>query len=1325
PNKGIGYGILKYITDEKENNEPPYNIKPQMVFNYLGQFGNGNEKMTTYEIARESVGNLGSLKGQREYELEISGLIANKQLSLTLRYNKKQYKKETLENFANHYKTELSRIIDYCTRREERELTPSDLIYKKLTLETLEDISKQYPVEDIYTLSPMQEGMLFHTMLEDTGSEPAYIEQMSYRLRADLQMENVRESLNQLLKRNAILRTAFHEGEDRPIQIVLQERQVDFRYDDIRERIPAKEQEAYITEFKIKERNRTFDLSKDVLIRVNVIQIDDKTYDFTWTHHHILMDGWCLGILITEFFEYYNSNLQKRPPNLPPVSPYRNYIEWLEELDGEAAGKYWEEYLSYYEEAVEIPGRVGGRRTPNSERKRSIDHIRFQLTEENTLHLSRLAAQNKVTLNTLLQTLWGIVLGKYNRTEDTVFGAVVSGRPSEIESIESMVGLFINTIPVRIRCEKKLKLKELIRKIQEEAVESDPHHYYPLARIQAHTHLKQELLDHILVFENYPVAEQIEGVGGSGDSRDHRDLKVEISNVEAFSRTNYDFNMVIFPGDQLAFLVEYDDSIFDKKMIDKLLRHFENLMLQTVAQPGIFIYQYEYLSEEEKQWILTEFNKLEDAPPAKTIHELFEEQEKRNPNQMALTGASAAALPQGMQEKAKKENLAYHLTYGELNRKANRLARKLIEKGIKPDMPVAIKTGRIVEMITGILGILKAGAAYLPIDPDFPEKRIDFILKDSAARIMITAGEEAVEKRQVEETINLQEESREIGKHTHQPFHTNNCSTHNLAYIIYTSGTTGRPKGTMVEHRNAAAYLYAFSREFQFSTKDILVQLASYAFDAFVEEVFGLLTAGGKIVIPRREDILEIHRLTAIINKFKATVIDCSPLLLNQLNQQEEILESAVHTFISGGDILKGEYIGNLLKTGSVYNTYGPTETTVCALYYRCSHQPPANVPIGKPIENYTVYILDENQNLQPTGIPGELCIAGPGVVRGYLNRIELNREKFITSPYVKEKDTRLYKTGDLARLKTDGNIEFLGRIDQQVKIRGFRIELAEIENQLLKHERIEEAVVQATEIDGEQTLTAYLVSGDRPSLSEIREYLAKRLPTYMIPQQFMNIEKIPVTPQGKIDKHALEAYGTAVRTDTRYAAPKSDTEEITTAIWKEVLKQDKIGTRDDFFQLGGDSLKAIMLVTKIHKKLNVKVPVGEIFKKPTIKELVGYILDASKEIFIPIERTEEREYYKLSHSQKRLWVSSQLETDPSKFNIPSTNIIEGAINREAFDRAFEALVERHESLRTIFQIIENEPVQKILSVEKSGFKVKHVDLRESGDGEQKARERI
>jgi amino acid adenylation domain-containing protein/non-ribosomal peptide synthase protein (TIGR01720 family) len=1279
PHKGMGYGILTYLTAEEHKSEIGIKLEPQISFRYrhpLQLESGAEQKQEFFETAEELTGHGASPEAQREYELEVFGSIKNKRMEISISYSKAQYKSETIQKLLNRWEALLNDLISYCTSREKKELTPSDFTYRQLSIEELERLKREYIIEDIYGLTPLQEGMLFHALYQmDVSTD---FVQNSYRLQGELDLEIVKKSLNELFKRHDILRTVFvYEGLRRPLQVVLEGRQVDFYTEDIRQTIAEPEKEKYVKEFIEKDRRRAFNLSKDALMRVSVIQSADESYEFTWSFHHILMDGWCMAIIMREFFELYTAYRENRPYRLPAVIPYRRYIEWLERRDKSESQRYWAEYLDSYEEFAGIP-RVNSLNTLLTvESGYAREEVVFSLTGGKTGRLNELAGKSHVTVNTVVQTLWGILLAKYAGRNDVVFGAIVSGRPSELEGVESILGLFINTIPVRIRIndEEKTTFKELLQSVQKTAIESEPHHYYPLARIQAENPLKNHLLDHIIAFENFPIEEQIEGIiigdgrkGGAGDLR--------VSDARAFGQTNYDFNVVIGLLEQMVINFIFNGNVYQKQMVERIARHFEKVVDHVIAGDDLEIEDITLLSEEEKRQILFDFNNTySEYPGNKAIHQLFEEQVEKRKDNLALV--------------FNKEELSYI----DVNRKANRLAGELRAKGVTTDTIVGIIEERSFEMIVGILGILKAGGAYLPIDPEYPQERIEFILNDCNVNVLFIQsrlGErEFFNKERIE---NIPLDLGTLGGEENDDINIENVSKPgDLAYVMYTSGSTGRPRGVMVEHRSVVR-LVRSPNVVELTEETRILQTGAPVFDATTFEIWGSLLNGGVLCLVDSDGILDAKRLGQLLVEEKINTLWLTSPLFNQLAWQDSHIFSNLEYLIVGGDALSPKHINRVRNTNKslkIINGYGPTENTTFSTFYHIDKDFAGQIPIGKPVKNSTTYVLDRYSHLQPIGILGELYTGGDGVARGYLNNPGLTEERFIENPFAA--GDRLYKTGDLARWMPDGNVEFFGRVDFQVKIRGYRVEPGEIENHLQKHERVKDAVVIVKKDANSENkfLCAYITFQNESALSvpELREYLSKELPDYMIPSHFVVLDEFVLTTTGKIDRQNLpDPEKAALKSDVEYAAPGNSIEMKLVEIWQHVLEREHIGINDDFFVIGGDSIRAIQIASRMNQA-GYKLDVANIFQYPTISELAPKVKTGEKSA----AQDAVTGIVPLTPGQRTFFARSNARIKPHHFNRAVLLYSREEIDEDGVKGVFTKIQEHHDALRMLYQQREGE----------------------------------
>lgn len=1130
---------------------------------------------------------------------------------------------------------------------------------------------KKTDVKDIYSLSPMQEGMLFHYGLDKKSS--AYFEQTSFTLEGYVDVKVFEETFNKIIKKYDVLRTIFtYRKTKKPRQIVLKNRESKIYYKDICH-LEKEAKHTFIEKYKNIDIEKGFDLERDIPMRISILKISESTYKVVWSFHHIIMDGWCLGIVIKDFFDMYKKLKNKENILFESARPYSSYIKWIEKQDKEEGINYWENYLQSYEEQAVVPKikRV------EVDKYQSKDYT-FNLTKELTQRLRRIARRNNVTVNTIFQAAWGALLCRYNNTEDVVFGSVVSGRPSEIPEVENMVGLFINTVPIRIRYNDEDTFSDIINSVQREIIVSDKYNYIPLAEIQANCEVKQGLIDHIIAFENYPLDEGINRL----NNRD--ELGFSIGEAENFEQTNYDFAITVMPKEEIVIKLKYNSLVYDEDYIRKVGNHIFNTLNQITVNPQLKMKEIEILAEKERMEILKDFNNTSvEYPRDKTIQKLFEEQVERTPDNTAVVFED---------EK---------LTYRELNEKANSLARKLRKNGVKSESIVGIVVEPSMEMITGIMAVLKAGGSYLPIDSNYPKDRIKYMLEDSNVHILLTQNR-LTEKLKFEGKI-IDLEDIEIYGENNQNLEIINKST-DLAYVIYTSGSTGRSKGVMIEHRSLVNLCAWHNHYYSVSSLDKASKYAGFGFDASVWEIFPYLTIGASLYIIPKDIRLDIKKINDFFEDNKITIA----FLPTQMYERfKEIENNSLRALLTGGDNLKS------YKKCSyqLINNYGPTENTVVTTCYPMSQDFDC-ILIGKPIWNTRIYIVNKYNQIQPIGVPGELCIAGEGLAKGYLNRPELTKGKFVENKF--DQRSKMYKTGDLARWLPHGNIEFLGRIDNQVKIRGYRIELGEIESNLLKHEDIKEAVVAVKKDEkNEKYLCGYIIADKELKLLKLREYLSNKLPDYMIPSYFVQMKNLPLTSNGKIDRKSLPEPNRKANVELKYEEPRNRTEQAIAVIWQDILSIDeKIGIKDNFFELGAHSLMVTMLAARIHKEMGVEIPLKEIFKNPYINRMSQYINKAKKSIYESIEPVVKKESYRLSSAQKRMYMLNQLSKETINYNVPTVMKIEGIIKKERIEKVFKALIKRHEVLRTGFEMIDDEPIQRIY--EEVNFGIEYIESKEA-----------
>ncbi|QHZ48658.1 non-ribosomal peptide synthetase [Bacillus sp. NSP9.1] len=1056
---------------------------------------------------------------------------------------------------------------------------------------------KKEHVQDIYYLSPMQEGMLFHTLLHP--GQGFYIEQISMQVKGSFQKEILEKSMNVIIDRYDIFRSVFvHEKMKRPVQVVLKQRTFAVQEIDL-SGLSEKEQNEKIEEYKQKDKEKGFQLAKDIPMRTAIFKKGTDHYEWVWSYHHILLDGWCFGVVVQELFKVYNALRDNKPYSLPPVKPYKEYIKWLEQQDKQTSLAYWQTYLDGFEGQTTFREQRNKTEQPVSQ----PEELLFTLPKEDTEAFTRLAKAHNTTLSTALQAVWSVLLSRYQRSRDLIFGTVVSGRPAEINGVEHMVGLFINVVPKRVTFGGQTTFTELITDLQKQSLESEPHQYVPLYDIQSHIGAP-DLIDHIIVFENYPLQE-------ANKQQEEKNLGFTMGDVSVFEKSNYDLNLLASPGEEMLLKLAYNRNVYDSAFAVRLKEQLLTAIREIVSNPHQPLDDINVVPEEEKTRLLSELNPPADEEKARlTLPQWFEHYAEAIPEHPAVSAAGRT------------------LTYAELNEQANRLARLLRKKNISRDKAVALFFRRSPEMVIAILAVLKAGGAYLPIDPEYPRERIQYMLEDSGAVCLLTQEElqdQAAQLSFTGETIAIDgpAASAESGDNLEL-----DGRPETLAYIMYTSGTTGKPKGNLTTHANIARVVKE-TNYIDITQHDTVLSLSNYAFDGFTFDLYGALLNGGKLVIADQKTILHIKKLSETIQNENITVMFATTALFNLLVDEGTDWMKGLRKVLFGGERSSVRHVKKALAAmghDRIIHVYGPTETTVFATFYPVNSVPDTavSIPIGKPLNETGAYILTENGRLQPLGAVGELCISGAGVSRGYLNRADLTAAKFVPHPF--QSGDIMYRTGDLARWLPDGNIDFIGRVDDQVKIRGHRIEIGEIEEQLLRLQSVKEAVVLTRRSEsGDAVLAAYVVPTPEEDVSEeaLRRGLARQLPAYMVPAGFVILEELPLTENGKVNRRFLpEATAPSEKADDR--EPRNETENKLAAIWSDVLGRPKIGVDENFFEIGGHSLKAMAVISRILKELGVDVPVHVMFDKPTIAHLAAYIENggesgkAGKTVFNP-----------------------------------------------------------------------------------------------------------
>jgi len=1041
-------------------------------------------------------------------------------------------------------------------------------------------------IEDIYPLSPMQQGMLYHSLY---GAESGlYSELYRFTINGPLNIDHFRAMWDHLAKVRPVLRTIFRWKKlDSPVQIVLKERRPAFDIKDLRT-IAEDDQKRELDTFCQKIRTTPFDLENGPLMRVTLFLLGKDKIHVVWNFHHILMDGWSIPVLMRDLFTIYIALEAGQKLPYPTARPYKDYIRWLDKQDKDSAMTFWEKQLGDFSG----PTPLSADYHPAKREGFSVGKKALDLSQELTSGLNAVAKDARVTLSSLISTAWAILLSRYSNEDDIVFGYTVSGRPPDLESSEDIVGLFINTLPLRVKIDETKGFLALLKDVHDQSVEIRDYEYSLLTDIKACSSVPggQSLFDSIVVFENYPS----ESINIEGD--------FSISDFAVTEMTNFDITVLVSPGKQMNICIEYAKDIFKDSTIERMISHLHNLLENIAVRPKAQVCDLTMLSKEESQQLLVEFNDMDsDLPKDKSPYQLFEEQVRKTPEQTAV---------------AFEDN---SLTYKELDEKANQLAHYLRKKGVGKEAMIGLLLERSLDMIVGILGIQKAGGAYIPMDPEYPKPRLEYMLEDTKAPVLVTQSAllERISKRPTN-TVVLDTDRDKISlesKDDPSPLST----PENLSHVIYTSGSTGVPKGVMIEHRNVIAFLYWCMEEFSFDEYEKMIASTSICFDLSVFEFFLPLITGAQVIILRSsleiDDYLKDHAATMV-----NTVPSALKHFLTVTNTRHRI--KAINL---AGEPLKLDLVQkayDTLDVDIIRNLYGPTEDTTYSTNFRVPKDFNRQPLIGRPISNTKAYILDKYLNPVPVGVIGEIYLSGAGIARGYLNAPEKTTQRFIPNPFATLKDNYLYKTGDLGQYLSDGNIEFLGRVDYQVKIRGNRIELGEIEARLSTYEGISDCVViDKDDKEGDKYLVAYYVSPKDISITDLRSYLKEILPEYMVPSRFVHLESLPLTPNGKIDRKALpEPEGLRPEMEAVYTAPRNDIERIIAEVWEAVLGIDRVGIHDNFFDLGGHSL----LIMKVLAKMQLEYPIGvqDFFDYQTVAELAQIISERMESV--DVSRVED-----------------------------------------------------------------------------------------------------
>ncbi|MDM3885477.1 amino acid adenylation domain-containing protein [Pseudomonas sp. BCRC 81390] len=1291
PDKGLGYGLLRYLGDAEVRDQLERAAQARVTFNYLGQFDASfdAEAGALFTPGRESAGRTQCVGAQLGNWLGITGQVYAGELFLEWTYSADVHHPATIENLAQAYEQALAELVEHCCDGRHLGVTPSDFPLAALTQAQLDSLPLAAgQIADVYPLSPMQQGMLFHTLYDQQAGN--YINQL--RVDVDgLDVQRFRQAWQATLDAHDILRSGFIlQGElGQAVQVVRKAVELPCSEHDWRSQ-PALEQA--LQALAESEREHGFDLSAAPLLRLVLVRTGDTRHHLIYTNHHILMDGWSTSRLLGEVLQRYAGLAPQAQ-----ASHYRDYIAWLQGQDAAVAEAFWKAQLAALDEPTRLAQAIAG--SAGSSGSGQGNH-RLAFDPEQTARIEAFARANRVTVNTLVQSAWLLLLQRCTGQASVCFGATVAGRPADLPGVEEQIGLFINTVPVIGAPRAEQTVAEWIGQVQAGNLAVREFEHTPLYEVQRWAGQGGDaLFDSILVFENYPVAEALQQGAPAG---------LRFGDVAVQEQTNYPLTLVVELGTTLSMQYSHDRALWSDETIGRLAGYFANLLQALVENADAVIGELPMLGLAEQKQMVEGWNETHATyPNERSIHQLIEAQVFATPD--------APALVFGEQT----------LSYAELNRRANQLAHRLRELGVGPDVLVGIAMERSLEMVIGLLGIVKAGGAYVPLDPEYPQARLRYMFDDSGIALLLSqshlrdslpipAGLRCLELDS-EDLSGYRDANPDI-----------DVAPLNLAYVIYTSGSTGRPKGAGNSHRALVNRLWWMQKAYALDASDSVLQKTPFSFDVSVWEFFWPLMTGARLVVAQPGAHRDPQLLVDTIDHYGISTLHFVPSMLQAFMAHEAVERCvSLRRLVCSGEALPAELARQTLQrlpAARLYNLYGPTEAAIDVTHWSCQPDESISVPIGQPIDNLKTHILDGSLQPAVRGSAGELYLGGVGLARGYHQRPALTAERFVPDPFSRD-GGRLYRTGDLARYRADGVIDYAGRIDHQVKIRGLRIELGEIEARLLELPSVREAVVLAQDGPSGKQLVAYVVPADSTQeqgalRDSLRAALKASVPDYMVPAHLLLLEQLPLTPNGKLDRKALPQ-ADASQLQGEYVAPQSALEQQIAAIWAQVLKLQRVGLTDNFFELGGDSIVSLQLVSRA-RQAGLEFTPRELFEHQTVQRLalvarqqrtaqdgdppaasaadaLAALTQAQRQR-LPVPMEQIADLYPLSPMQQGMLFYT-LQGPEAGLYINQTAVSVAGLDIDRFADAWRQVIARHDILRTAFwsdpQL--HEPMQLVL----------------------------
>ncbi|CAL9557198.1 amino acid adenylation domain-containing protein [Streptomyces sp. enrichment culture] len=1295
PDHGFGHGLLRHLNPQTAA-VLARRATPRVGFNYLGRFSTGADG--DWSMRAGASGLTAAPDTPLRHVLEVVAMTEDRPEGPVLvaewTWAGGVLAEDDVRRFADDWFRALDALAAHAARPGAGGRTPSEFPLVTVGQAEIEAYERDIDgLQDILPLSPLQRGLLFQAQFDRHGVD-AYTLQVVMDVDGPLDRTALRAAVAALFDRNPGLRAAFRERDTGdPVQLVPAAVELPWTETDLTG-LPAADADAEVKRLTDEEWLHRFDVTEAPLTRFTVYRLGDTRHRVVWTAHHILVDGWSLSAVLAEELVTLWSN-GADPSALPPVAPVRNYLEWSAAQDKEAAREAWQKELA----GIDEPTRLG----PADRSRVSVlpETLTVELPRALTDTVTAWAHAHNLTMNTVAQGCWAVALGRLTGRHDVTFGAVASGRPEELPDVEQMVGAFMHTLPVRVRLDPSLTLEAMLADLQERQLRLERHQHLGLADVQRGAGIG-ELFDTVVSFHNYP--------SGVLDRIGERLPGLSMRAWEARVIAEYPLALGVFPGSRtgepMRLEAQYRPDIFGADQADAVLRRFTRVLETLAAAPGTPLGTLDVLGADERRLLLDDWSgAAATAGPATTrATDVFE--------------ARAAAAP----DKEAVVLGAEQVGYAELDTRANRLARLLVDRGVGPEQVVAVMLPRTPEMVVAALAVLKAGAAYLPVDAAYPADRVAYMLDDARPAVLLTdtttAGRTAglaADTLVIDEPGTAERLAALPGTVLTDADRVSPLRPGHPAYVIYTSGSTGRPKGVVVAHTGLLGMVDSLVERFGLDTDTRVLQFASFSFDASVWEVMLALLTGGTLVIADEECRTPGAPLVDLINRERINLAGLPPVVVGGL-PEGSTLPAGLRLAVAG-EAVPAEIVERWAAHVRLYNGYGPTEAVVSSTVsgpLTGTGRP----PIGRPTTAHRVHVLDRHLRPAPVGVVGELYVGG-GLARGYLDRPGLTAQRFVADPFGPAGE-RLYRTGDLVRWLPDGELDYVGRADDQIQLRGFRVELGEITSALLAQQGIEQATVIVREDEaGDRRLVAYVVAADPAALSDsslsgtLRDRLAQTLPDYMVPSAVVALETMPLTPQGKLDRKALPAPDLAGA--ARGRSPRTPVEEILCGLFADILSVPHVSIDDDFFEIGGHSLLATRLVSRARTALGVELPIRALFEARTVSALSA-VVEAAAHARPPLRPAPKGTERPLSFTQQRQWfLNRREERADGAYNTPMAFRLTGRLDTAALQAALTDVAERHEVLRTVIPDTDGVPSLRVLDARTGGPALKARTVTEEG----------